>query len=179
MRTKILILISLLFVALIVVIVTRPATFSVTRSIVSSAPPAVVFPHLNDFRKWEEWSPWAKLDPNATTVFEGPETGTGAIFKWSGNDEVGEGRQEIVESRANEVVRIRLDFIKPFAGTNESEFSLKPEGTGTQVTWTMSGQNHFMSKAFSLIIDCEKMIGHQFEEGLANLKRVSEATGNF
>jgi len=89
MRTKILLLISLLLVALIVVIATRPATFSVTRSIVSSAPPAVVFSNLNDFRKWEDWSPWAKLDPNSDMVFEGPETGTGAIFKWSGNSEVG------------------------------------------------------------------------------------------
>lgn len=175
----ILLVLAVLLVVLIVVIATRPATFSISRSTVISVPPAVVFNHVNDFRKWEDWSPWAKLDPNSSAVFEGPETGQGAIFKWSGNNKVGEGRQEIVESRAAELVRIKLDFVRPFVANNDVEFQLSPDSSGTLATWTMSGKNNFMGKAFSLVMDCEKMLGPQFEEGLANLKRVSETSGNF
>lgn len=178
--TKIVLLsLAVILVVLIAFIATRPATFSVSRSAVIAAPPAVVFGRVNDFRKWEAWSPWAKLDPDSSVIFEGAESGTGSIMKWSGNNEVGEGRQEIVESEAGELVRIRLDFVRPFVSTSDTVFRFEPSGSGTLVTWTMSGNNNFMGKAVSLVMDCEKMIGPQFETGLANLKRESEASGNF
>jgi hypothetical protein len=179
MIKKILILLAVLVVVLIVIIATRPATFSVSRSAVIAAPPAVVFAQVNDFRKWDAWSPWAKLDPNSSVTFEGPGAGTGSIMKWSGNKEVGEGRQEIVESQAGKLVLIRLDFVKPFVSTSDTVFRFEPSGSGTLVTWTMSGNNNFTGKAISLVMDCEKMIGPQFETGLASLKRVSEVSGNF
>ncbi len=159
---------------LLAVIATRPANFRVSRSATIAAPPAAVFAHVNDFRRWEAWSPWAKMDPNSRAEFAGPESGVGAEFSWAGNNQVGEGRQRIVESRPPELVRIRIDFIKPFTASNDVELTFVPEGDGTRVTWTMSGVNNFMGKAVSLVMDCDKMVGPQFEQGLANLKSVAE-----
>ncbi len=175
MIKKILLGLAVLVAILLIVIVRQPDEFSVSRSATIAAPPAAVFAQVNDFRKWDAWSPWAKLDPDSKVAFEGAESGKGAIFKWSGNHEVGEGSQEIVESRPGELVRIRLDFVKPFAGTSDTEFAFKPEGEGTLVTWTMSGKNDFISKCISLIMDCETMIGPMFEQGLANMKAVAES----
>ncbi len=174
MITKLLIVAGIGVVILLAVIATRPDRFSLSRSIVIAAPPAAVFPLVNDFHNWDAWSPWADLDPEATAVFEGAGAGQGAVFKWSGNNKIGEGRQEIVESRELELVRIKLEFIRPFAATNETEFRFEPEGTGTRVTWMMSGRNNFLAKAFSLVMDCEKMVGPQFEKGLANIKQIVE-----
>jgi hypothetical protein len=130
---------------------------------------------VNDFHKWEEWSPWAKLDPAAKATFEGPSAGTGAIFRWAGNKEVGEGSMTITESRPSDLIRIRLEFLKPFAATNTAEFTFKPEGDQTAVTWSMAGQNNFMSKAICLFMDRDKMVGGKFEEGLAAMKSIAEA----
>jgi uncharacterized protein YndB with AHSA1/START domain len=140
-----------------------------------SAPPEAVFAHVNDYHKWDAWSPWAKLDPNAKATFEGPTSGTGATMTWSGNDKVGEGRQTIVESRPDEVIRIKLDFLKPFKATSTAEFTFKPEGDQTVVTWSMYGKNDFMGKAVSLFMDCDKMVGSEFEKGLASMKAIVEA----
>ena len=159
---------------LIVVVTTRPDEFCFSRSAAIAAPPAAVFEHVNDFHKWDAWSPWAKLDPNSKATFEGAPSGQGAIFKWSGNSEVGVGQQTIVESRAPELVRIKLDFVQPFTASNDVEFTFKPEGSGTRVTWTMSGKNNFISKAMSLVMDCEGMVGPMFERGLASMKSVVE-----
>lgn len=174
MIKKILLILAALLAILVIVILNQPEDFSVSRSASIAASPATVHEQVNDFRKWEAWSPWAKLDPNSKTAFEGAESGQGAIFKWSGNNEVGEGSQEIIESKAGELVKIKLVFVKPFAGTSDTEFNFKPEGNGTRVTWTMSGKNDFMGKAISLFMDCETMIGPMFEEGLTNLKSVAE-----
>jgi len=168
--------IALFLVVFLALALRQPDEFSVTRSADIAAPPDVVFAQVNDFRNWEAWSPWADLDPDSEVAFEGPESGTGATFKWSGNREVGEGSQEIIESVPGERVRIRLVFVKPFAGTSETEFTFRPEGGGTRVTWTMSGENDFVGKCISLIMDCETMMGPQFEQGLANLKATVEGT---
>lgn len=160
---------------LVVVIVTRPDDFSVSRSAVMAAPPQSVFDQINDFKKWEAWSPWAKLDPKAKNTFGGPPAGVGSTFAWAGDHNVGEGKQTIEESRPGELIRIKLEFIKPFAGTNETLFTFKPEGNGTLVTWTMSGKNNFMSKAMSLVMDCDKMIGGFFDQGLSSIKAIVEA----
>ncbi|WP_133795746.1 SRPBCC family protein [Prosthecobacter fusiformis] len=175
MFTKILIFLAVILAVLAVVIQMRPDDFSITRSATMAAPPQVVFDQVNDLHKWEGWSPWAKLDPDCKETFEGPPAGTGAIFKWSGNNEVGEGIQTIVESRPAELVRMKLEFIRPFAGTNDVDFTFKPEGTGTLVTWSMSGKNNFMSKAVGLVMDCDKMCGDFFVQGLASLKAIVES----
>ncbi len=153
----------------------RPSEFRVTRTGVISAPAAVIFPHVNELVKWQPWSPWAKLDPNAKTTFEGPASGTGAVMRWAGNRNVGEGSMTITESRAPDFIRFRLDFIKPFKGVNTAEFTFTAEGGQTIVTWSMDGKSNFMSKLISCIVDCEKMVGKQFEKGLASLREVVEA----
>lgn len=174
MLKKILIGVAVLVVVFVVVVALQPDEFRVARSTVISAPPAVVFAKVNDLRTWQQFSPWAKLDPNAKATFAGPETGAGASFAWAGNSEVGEGTMTIVESRPHELIRFKLEFVKPFEGTNDAQFTFKPTGAQTEVTWSMSGKNNFLFKAVGLFLDCEKMIGPQFEEGLANLKVLSE-----
>ena len=163
--------IAILIVALLVAISTRPDDFRVSRSAVIPAAPAVVFGNVNDLHKWEAWSPWAKLDPNSKATFAGPQEGTGSSMAWAGNEQVGEGKMTITDSKPNEQILMKLEFIKPFAGTSDTEFTFKPEGNGTLVTWTMSGKNNFIGKAFSLVIDCDKMMGPQFEQGLDNMKK--------
>ena len=158
-------------VAVVAVVVARqPSEFRVVRSAVIPAPPAVVFEQINDLRKWDAWSPWEKVDPTMKKTFAGPSAGVGASFSWVGNSEVGEGRLTIVDSRAPERVGIRLDMVKPIAASNAVEFTLVPEGAHTRVTWSMTGQNGFVSKAIGLVIDMDRMVGGQFERGLANLK---------
>lgn len=174
MFSKILIGLAVILAILAIVITMQPEDFKVARSATMAAPPAVVFEQVNDLRKWEAWSPWANLDPNAVESFEGPPAGKGAIMKWSGNNEVGEGRQTITESRPAELVRMKLEFIRPFEGVNDVDFTFQPEGTGTRVTWTMSGKNNFMGKAISLVMDCEKMCGDFFVQGLASMKAIVE-----
>lgn len=175
MLLKILIGIAVIVILLVIFIATRPNTFSYTRSATMSASPAAVFAHVNDFHKWEAWSPWAKMDPNAKSVFEGPSSGVGAKFHWDGDRNVGAGNMTITESVPNDHIRIRLEFIRPFAGVNDTLFTFKPTGDKTNVNWTMSGKYNFMSKAVGLIVDCEKMVGTQFEKGLVNMEAVAKA----
>ncbi len=175
--TAFLIVLAMFFVfivALFSFIAMQPATFTVTRSAKIAAPPAAVFAQVNDFHNWEAWSPWAKLDPNAKNTFEEPTAGAGAQFHWEGNSDVGEGGMTITESRPDELVLIRLEFIKPFASVCDTEFKFQPEGDQTAVTWTMTGPNNFMSKAMHLVMDMDEMVGGSFDEGLANLKSVVE-----
>ena len=148
MLVKILIGLVVLVGLLVVVVAVQPAEFRITRSATVSAPPSALFAQVNDFHRWEAWSPWAKLDPAARNTFEGAPAGTGAVFAWAGNRKVGEGRMTIVESRPNELVRIKLEFLKPFAATNTAEFTFKPAGDRTQVTWSMFGRNNFVGRRY-------------------------------
>jgi hypothetical protein len=175
MLKKLLIAVATILVVLAVVIALQPSEFRVTRSATMAAPPPVVFAQVNDFHNWEAWSPWAKLDPAAKTTFEGPSAGTGAIFTWAGNEEVGEGSMTIIESNPSDRIRIKLDFLKPFAATNTAEFTFKPEGEQTLVTWSMEGHNNFIAKAFCLFMNMDELVGGQFEKGLADMKSVAEA----
>ena len=163
-----------LVVVFVVVVAMQPAEFRISRSAKMKVPPAEVFAQVNDFHKWEAWSPWAKLDPNATTKFEGEPAGKGAKFSWSGNDKVGAGRQTILESRPDELVQIKLEFERPFKDVCTAEFNFKPDGEQTNVTWSMYGTRNFMGKAFGLFIDCDKMVGGDFEKGLASMKAIVE-----
>jgi len=160
----------LLYVAL------QPSTFRVERSVAVNASASQVFPQVNNLRNTQAWNPWLKLDPAAKVTYEGPAAGVGAASAWAGNSNVGEGRQTITESRPNELVRSRLDFIKPFAGTSTAEFTLKPQGGQTVVTWALFGESNFLSKIFCVFMNQEKMIGGPFEQGLASLKAIVEGT---
>ena len=174
MLTKILIAIAAVLVVLIIVIALQPSTFRIARSATISAPPSAVFEQVNELRKWEAWSPFVKMDPSMKLTYEGPQAGLGASQTWVGNNQVGEGRMTITESRPSELVQFRLDFIKPFAGTNTAEFTFKPEGGQTVVTWSMSGQKNFVCKAFGLVMNMDKMCGGEFEKGLAAMKTIVE-----
>jgi hypothetical protein len=176
MLKKIFVGIVVIVVAFVVIVALQPSEFRVARSTTVSAPPAAVFAQVNDFHNWEAWSPWAKLDPAAKVTFEGPSAGEGAIFRWVGNEEVGEGSMMITESRPSDLVRIKLEFLKPFAAINTAEFTFKPEGNRTAVTWSMFGTNNFIAKAFCLFMNMDKMVGGQFEKGLASMKSVTQAT---
>lgn len=157
-----------------VVVAMQPSDFRISRSATVDAPPSAVFAQVNDFHKWEAWSPWAKLDPNAKNSFEGPTSGKGSMFKWSGNNEVGEGMMTITESDPYKRILIRLDFKKPMEDTSEAEFRFKPEGDKTVVTWSMFGKHNFVGKAFCLLMNMEKMLGGEFDKGLASMKAMAE-----
>ena len=176
MIKKIFIALVALVAIFIVIVALQPAEFRVTRSAIIAAPTPAVFAQVNDFHKWDGWSPWAKLDPNMKTTHEGAPAGAGAIYSWAGNSDVGEGRMTLTESRPSELVRIKLEFKKPFEATNSTEFSFEPEADKTLVTWSMAGENNFMAKAFGLVMNMDKMVGGDFEKGLAQLKSVAETS---
>ncbi|MBI4381117.1 MAG: SRPBCC family protein [candidate division NC10 bacterium] len=175
MLKKILIALAAIVVVFVVVVAMQPSEFRVVRTATISAPAPGVFAQVNDFHKWEAWSPWAKLDPAAKTTFEGPPAGTGAIFRWAGNKEIGEGSMTITESRPNELIRFNLEFLKPMAGNSTAEFTFKPEGNQTGVMWSMTGKNNFIAKAMCLFMNMDQMVGGQFEKGLAAMKSIVEA----
>jgi hypothetical protein len=170
----ILLALALIVFLFIIVIAGRPDEFVVSRSAAISAPPDKVFPCVNELKKWEDWSPWAKRDPNAKSTFEGPAAGVGSAMSWDGNKDVGAGKMTIVESKPNDRIRIRLEFLRPFQATNMAEFNFRSESPQTVVTWSMTGKNNFFFKAFSLFMNCDDMVGKDFEKGLASLKAVVE-----
>lgn len=174
MILKILLGLVALVVILLLVVATRPTDFRYSRSLVIAAPPEVLFGQINDLHKFQDWNPWAKVDPAAKIEYTGPATGVGAAYSWDGNNDVGAGVMTIVESKPNELVRARMDFKKPMEATHDAVFTFQPEGDKTLVTWSMSGKNNFMGKAFGLFVDCDKMVGDQFAKGLATLKTLTE-----
>ena len=155
-------------------VATRPSTYRIQRSTVILAPPEDVFPRVVVFRKWQTWSPWAHLDPNMKVEYSGPKGGYGSVYSWKGNDKVGEGRMTMTGALRNELVQIKLEFLKPWEQTSTTEFRFVPEGGGTRVTWTMSGTHDFVGKLFAIFMDMDKMVGPDFEKGLAALKAESE-----
>jgi hypothetical protein len=172
--TNILLVLAAAVILFVVVVAMQPADFRVVRSATIAAPPQAVFVQVNDFHNWDGWSPWNKLDPNMKTTYEGPPAGIGAKYFWAGDSNVGEGSMTITESKPDELVRIDLQFIRPFAGSNTSEFTFQPQGEQTTVTWSMDGKLNFVTKGMNLFMSMEKMIGDQFEQGLAQMKSVVE-----
>ena len=175
MVAKILLGVALVIVVLVVVIATRPPTFHVERSVAVAAPPEAVFAPVNDFHSWPAWSPWEKLDPQMKKTFDGAPAGVGAGYSWIGNNKVGEGRMTIEKSEKPSLIAIKLEFLKPFASTNTVTFTFAPEGQGTRATWAMDGSNNFVGKAFGLFMSMDKMMGSDFDRGLAALKAVAES----
>jgi len=174
MLKKILIGLAVVIIVFLIIVATRPSEYRVTRSAMIAAPPAVVFPHVNELKKWAKWNPWEKIDPNMKLTYEGPEAGVGASYAWAGNKEVGEGKMTITGSQTNESVRLKLEFFKPMAGVSDTLFTFQPQGDQTEVTWTMSGKNNFIAKAICMFMNMDKMIGGQFEKGLADMKAAVE-----
>jgi hypothetical protein len=172
---KLLIVLALIAIVLVIVVALQPSQYRVERTATIAAPAPVVFAQVNDFHNWEAWSPWAKIDPAMKQTYEGAAAGTGAIYRWAGNTEVGEGRMTISESRPGDLIRVSLEFLKPFASTATAEFTFKPQGDQTVVTWSMTGGRNFMAKAVHLVLNIDRLIGEQFEKGLAQMKAVAEA----
>lgn len=175
MLKKILIALVAILAAFIGFVAMRPADFRITRTATISAPAEAVFARVNDLKEWEAWSPWAKLDPAMKRTYEGPQAGVGAIYRWAGNSEVGEGSMTITESHPNEWITFNLEFLKPMAATDAAEFKFQSDGKQTAVTWSMTGRNNFIAKAFWVFMDVDKMAGGDFEKGLAQLKLLVEA----
>ena len=166
---EIFVVLALLLLGVIVIIARQPAEFRVTRSARINAPPAKVFDYANNLQNWNSWSPWAKLDPNAKYAYEGPQAGPGAVIKWDGDNKVGAGIMTITDIKPNDLIRMRLEFLRPFKGTNTVEFAFKPEGSATHMTWSMYGKNTFISKCMGLFMSCDKMMSKFFDEGLQTL----------
>jgi uncharacterized protein YndB with AHSA1/START domain len=176
MLGKLLLGLVIVVVVLAIVVATRPSTFHVERSIVITASPESVFAQVNDFHSWAAWSPWEKLDPKMEKTFSGPSAGAGATYAWnSENSKVGQGRMTIERSDLPSSVSVKLEFIKPFTATNTVTFTMIPVATQTRTTWAMDGHNGFLGKLFHLVMNMDKMVGGDFERGLAALKSVAEA----
>jgi uncharacterized protein YndB with AHSA1/START domain len=176
MIKKILLGVVVVVLVLVAIIATRPSEFNVTRSKTLTAPPDVVYAQLIDFRRWSQWSPWEKRDPAMKREYSGARSGQGAVYSWAGNSEVGEGRMTITDTRPSERIVIQLDFLEPMAATNMTEFTLAPSGQGgTNITWSMSGTHNFLGKGMSLFMNMDKMVGNDFEAGLAKLDSVTAA----
>lgn len=174
MLKTIVIILAVIIIAVLIYAATKPDTFRVERSINIKASPEKIFPFINDFHHWKSWSPWEKIDPAGKTTHSGAESGVGAAYAWSGNNEVGQGRMEIVESVPSSNIVMKIDFIKPFEGHNTIEFTLIPQDNTTIVTQAMYGASPYISKLMSLFFSMDKMVGTKYEEGLATLKTIAE-----
>ena len=153
---------------------TRPDTFGVQRAAIVEAPPEKIFPLINDFRQWGSWSPYEHKDPAMKRTFSGTPRGAGAVYAWEGDKNVGKGRMEILEASAPSKIVIKLDFFTPFEAHNTAEFTMLPQDDATRVTWRMHGPAPFMAKIMHVFINIDKMVGKDFEAGLASLKRLAE-----
>lgn len=165
---------AMLIAGVLVLAAMKPDTFRVERSASIKAPPEKVFPLINDFKQWGPWSPWEKKDPAMRRTFGAATSGKGASYSWDGNKDVGQGSMEIVESVPSSKVALRLDFVKPFEAHNTVEFRLEPKNGATNVTWAMQGPVPYFAKVIHVFIDMDRMVGKDFEAGLANLKANAE-----
>jgi carbon monoxide dehydrogenase subunit G len=174
-------MLKIIVIAILVVIAaalvyasSRPDAFHVERTTNIKAPPEKIFPLIDDLHSWTAWSPYEKLDPAMKKTHSGAASGKGAVYAWEGNMQAGAGSIEIADTAPPSRVNIKLHMIKPFEGNNDVEFRLEPKGGGTDVTWAMDGKYNFLAKVMGLFMNMDKMVGGQFEEGLANLKKVAE-----
>jgi len=174
MLTKILIAVAVVIAGILIYAATLPDSFRIERSAVIKAQPEKVFAQINEFKSWTAWSPWERIDPALKRSYSGPEKGKGAAYAWEGNKDVGSGRMEIAESIAPSKVTIKLDFLKPFEAHNTTEFTIVRQGDASSVNWAMFGPSPYVSKLMGIFFNMDRMVGGQFEQGLANLKSISE-----
>jgi uncharacterized protein YndB with AHSA1/START domain len=168
------IVVAVLVASVLVYAATKPDSFSVARSISIKAPPENIFPLINDLRGFNRWNPFLKNDPATKLTYSGPDSGKGAAHAWDGNSRVGTGRVEITDVVPASKVVMKLDMIKPIEGHNRVEFTLEPGGDGTNVTWAMSGESAYIAKVMGVVFSVDKMVGGEFEKGLADLKTIAE-----
>jgi uncharacterized protein YndB with AHSA1/START domain len=166
--------IAALIAVVLIIAATKPDAFRVERETSIKAPPDRVFAYINDFHHWPAWSPWEKIDPALKRTYSGPTSGVGSLYAWEGNSKVGSGSMEIRESSPPGKVLIKLDFLKPFEAHNTAEFTMVPKGDTTDVTWAMYGPSPYFSKIMQTFMSMDKMVGGDFEKGLANLKAAAE-----
>jgi hypothetical protein len=165
----------LLLLVVLGVAATKPDTFRVQRSTSIKAPPEKIYAFIDDFHRWGTWSPYEKLDPAMQRTYSGTQRGTGAVYEWDGNSKAGKGRMEITDAPAPTKVTIKLDFLKPMEAHNVAEFTLEPRGDSTQVTWSMAGPTPYFAKVIHVFFSMDRMVGKDFETGLANLKALAES----
>ena len=168
------IVLAVAIAAILILAATKPDTFRIERSATINAPADKIFAVLSDFHQWTGWSPWEHKDPALKRSYSGAERGKGAIYGWEGNKDVGTGRMEILEANPSSKLVIKLDFFKPFEAHNTAEFTMLPQGNATNVHWVMHGPATFMSKVMQVFMNLDKMVGKDFEAGLANLKKLTE-----
>ena len=174
MLVPILIAVGALVVLLLIYAATRPDVFRVERSTLIQAPAAKVYALIDDFHAWKRWSPWEALDPNMKRTHEGAPSGVGAKYGWHGDKKVGRGAMEITAAKPHESITIKLDFFEPFEAHNTVTFALKAAGGGTQVVWAMDGRQVFFLKLMGVFMSMDKMVGKDYEKGLAAMKAVAE-----
>ena len=143
--------------------------FEVVREANIAAPPATVFGLLADFHRWPEWSPWEQLDPDMKRTHSGAPSGVGAVYEWEGNRKAGKGRMEITAAEPSSRIQLALQFLKPFKSNNTTTFDLTPRDGGTHVKWLMVGPKTFLTRVMGIFSSMDKMVGRDFEKGLANL----------
>ncbi len=176
-KTIAVVVVVLLVVGVAVVLVlaaTKPDTFRVQRATSIKAPPEKIFALINDLRGWGAWSPYEKKDPAMKRTYSGEPSGKGAVYAWDGDKNVGQGRMEITDTSPPSKIVIKLDFIKPFEGHNIAEFTMVPQGDSTNVTWAMYGPTPYFAKIIHVVFNMDRMVGNDFETGLANLKTLTE-----
>lgn len=169
------VVVVLLIAAVLVFAATRPDSFRVQRSAHIQAPPERIFAQINDFNRWRAWSPYEKLDPQMQREIAGAAQGVGATYQWDGDSKAGAGRMEITQSLPSSRIDVKLDFTRPMQAHSVAQFTIVPSGNGSDVTWTMQGPQPYMAKLFTMFMNMDRMIGKDFEEGLGNLKRISES----
>ncbi len=168
------IIIAVIILAILALAAMRPNEFSLQRSAEYHASPDRIFTELNDFKNWTHWSPWEGMDPNLQRSYSGARSGKGAKYAWVGNKKVGEGNMEITSSTPGTAIQLDLNFLKPFKASNVTQFTIVPAGQTTKLIWEMRGPTPFMMKIMGLFMNFDKMVGKDFERGLANLKSVVE-----
>jgi uncharacterized protein YndB with AHSA1/START domain len=167
------VVIALAIAVILILAAMRPDTFRIERKASIGAPTEKLFALISDFQQWRSWSPWENRDPDLKRSYDGAERGKGAVYAWEGNKNVGSGRMEILDATPSQIV-IKLDFFKPFEAHNQAEFTLTPQGGATNVIWAMHGPAPLMFRVMHLVMNMDKMVGKDFEAGLANLRKVAE-----
>jgi len=168
------VILAIAIAIVLILALTKPDTFRVQRATSIKAPSDKIFPLINDFHQWVTWSPYEKKDPAMKRTYSGAESGKGAVYAWDGNNNVGSGRMEILDTSVPSKIVIKLDFFKPFEGHNTAEFTMLPQGDATNLVWLMHGPAPFMSKLMQVFMNVDNMVGKDFEVGLANLKKLTE-----
>ncbi len=175
MLKKIAIVVAVLLAGFAIVVARQPPTFRIERSVSIAAPPFAIYSHVDDFRRWQEWSAWEALDPSMTRTFSAAQATPGATYQWVGNRKVGEGRMTLLSMDPQRSIAIKLEFLKPRQDASTMTMTLVPHGPRTRVVWVMEGQKNFLAKLVCLFVDLDKLVGGDFERGLAQLKQLVES----